>query len=472
MPLRAPNFVVIVVDDLGWTDLGCYGSSFYETPSIDRLADESLTFSSGYAASPVCSPTRVSIQTGKHPARLLTTEWFGGLQPNVVLEGQRNGDLQPHKLLPAAYVDHLPREEQTLAELLRAHDYRTFYAGKWHLGGEGFYPEDQGYQINKGGLDWGWPEGGYFSPYQNPKLANGPEGEHLPHRLASEAIQFLEQLEDDKFFVMLSFYSVHVPLEARPDLLANYEAKAHELGDTTPRFRPEDGVQNRQVQDNSVYATMIEATDQAVGELLAAIDRLGHHDDTVVFLLSDNGGLSTAEGLPTSNLPLRAGKGWLYEGGIRIPWMIRFPGVAAPGSRCDSPVMTTDIYPTVMELVGEKMRSRGVSADLDGVSLLALLAGDKAPEPRTLYWHYPHYSNQGGPPGSALRSGKWKLIECYEEKKVELYDLSTDIGETKNLADACPETAKKLYSMLAEWRKGVAARTPESNPAFPGTENH
>ncbi len=274
-PSRAPNFVIILVDDLGWTDAACLGSHFYDTPVIDRLARQSLRFTNGYAACPVCSPTRASLQTGMYPARLGTTEWFGAPQPEDAVKKEWKQVFRGRRLLPAKYVDHLPLEEKTLAEMLRPSGYRTFIAGKWHLGGEGFLPEQQGYQINLGGYEIGWPPGGYFSPYENPRLADGPTGEHLPDRLARESIKFIKNAGDQPFLLFLSFYSVHTPIEGRQDLIEKYRDKLAELHESGPLFLPEGANENRQRQDDPVYAAMVDAVDEAVGKLLDAIDQSG-----------------------------------------------------------------------------------------------------------------------------------------------------------------------------------------------------
>lgn len=458
-----PNIVTILVDDLGWVDAACFGSHFYDTPAIDRLRRQSMRFSSGYAACPVCSPTRASIQTGCYPARLGTTEWFGAPQPEDALDEEWRDEFRGRRLLPAEYLDHLPLERETLAEALRAAGYRTFFAGKWHLGGEGYLPEQQGYQINLGGYEIGWPPGGYFSPYHNPRLEDGPVGEHLPDRLARESVKFLETARGQPFLLFLSFYSVHTPIEGREDLVEKYRAKTEGMEASGPLFLPEGEHENRQRQDDAVYAAMVEAVDQATGKILNAIDRLDLHDNTIVFFISDNGGLSTAEGSPTSNLPLRAGKGWLYEGGIRVPWLVRWPGVVSQGSECDVPVISNDVYPTIKEMAGI---ASVPTQHVDGVSLVPLLLGKKAPSRDALYWHYPHYSNQGGSPCGAMREGPWKLIEWYEDGRLELFNLDQDIGEQHDLAKERPEIAARLHKQLAEWRKSMAARMPKPNPIW------
>ncbi|MEI8382227.1 MAG: sulfatase, partial [Planctomycetota bacterium] len=393
-----PNIVCFVVDDLGYMDIspnspGC----FYETPHLQRLAETGMRFTSGYAACPVCSPTRASLISGKYPQRIGITDYIGAAQPD-----KWN---RPTKLLPAPYRERLPHEETTFAEGLKKSGYATFFAGKWHLGPEGFWPESQGFDVNMGGIDRGGPYGGnkYFSPYGNPRLADGPPGEHLPDRLASETVRFMEQNRQRPFLAYFCFYSVHTPLMSREDLRQKYEAKAKSLKHDGPAWGRERERQVRLIQDHAVYAGMVEAMDQAVGKVLDALDRLGLADNTVVIFTSDNGGLSTSEGHPTSNLPLRAGKGWMYEGGIRVPWIIRAPGLTKPGSVCDTPIISNDLYPTIMQLAGTRQ-----DHSVDGKSLVPLLRGENLSD-RPLFWHYPHYGNQGGAPGGAVRDGDWKL---------------------------------------------------------------
>lgn len=451
------NFVFILADDLGWRDLGCYGSTFYETPNLDRLASEGMRFTEAYAACPVCSPTRVSIMTGKFPARLATTDWFGAPQP----ENAHKHPTGKKPLLPAPYEDKMPLEETTLAEAFHAGGYRTFFAGKWHLGGEGHYPEDQGFDINKGGFEKGSPPS-YFSPFKNPKLPDGPEGEYLPERLARESEAFLESIGGAPFLLYLSLYLVHTPLKAREDLIQKYEEKAKRLPPQGPEFLPEGDRMARQVQNHAVFAAMVEAMDNAAGVVLDALERLGLADNTAVVFMSDNGGLSTSEGAPTSNVPLRAGKGWLYEGGVRTPMLLKWPGVTAPGSVCAHPVISTDFYPTMLEMSGLPLIPE---QHCDGVSFVPLLRGAEAPALRApMFWHYPHYGNQGAFPGAAVRLGDFKLIEFFEDNHIELYNLKEDLGEQRNLAASMPEKAAALRGMLHAWQKEVGARFPTSNP--------
>ena len=455
-----PNFVFILVDDLGWTDVGAFGTTFYETPNIDALAKKGMKFTNAYAACPVCSPTRASIMAGKYPARMHTTDWFGAPQPETV--GKHWTKNKP--LLPAPYDENLPLSEYTLAEALRDGGYQTFFAGKWHLGeSPEFWPEKQGFSINKGGYSSGSPRGtkGYFSPYDNPRLTDGPDGEHLPDRLANETVSFINDHKKGPFLAYLSFYSVHTPLSAPAELVAKYEAKKKRLG-LEDTWGVEGDNKVRLTQCLPVYAAMVESMDKAVGKVLSALTASGVADNTVVVFMSDNGGLSTAEGHPTTNLPLRAGKGWLYEGGIREPLIIHWPGVAKAGSVSEQVVTSTDFYPTLLEMAGLPAQPK---QHVDGRSLVATLRG-KPQDRGAVFWHYPHYGNQGGSPGSAIRHGNWKLIEWFEEgRPTELFNLQTDPGEKNNLATTNPDKARELMSELKRWQQEVDARIPEKNPA-------
>ena len=454
-----PNVVFFLADDLGWRDLGCYGSQFYETPNLDALAVSGARFTQAYAACPVCSPTRASILTGKYPVRMRVTDYIspaGGNQPE---SWRRNT-----AMLPAQYDDRMPLGETTLAEALSDNGYATFFAGKWHLGPEGFWPEDQGFDINIGGFEHGGPWGGdnYFSPYGNPNIEDGPTGEHLPDRLATETAEFIENHRDEPFLAYLSFYSVHTPLMTTDELERKYTAKAGRLTFSGPRLIREGFRDARQVQDHAVYAGMVEALDSAVGKVLHALDSNGLESRTIIVFMSDNGGLSTSEGSPTANLPLRAGKGWLYEGGIREPMIIRAPGVTSAGSVIHSPVTSTDFYPTLLELAGLRKRPR---QHVDGTSLVPLLEGqrlDRGP----LFWHYPHYGNQGGAPGAAIREGSWKLIRWYEDGATELYNLANDDGERYDLSELDPDRAARLEGTLDKWLHDVGANMPSPNPGY------
>jgi arylsulfatase A-like enzyme len=460
-PPRQPNVLVIVADDLGYMDIGANNpATFYETPNIDSIAARGMRFTQAYAASSVCSPTRYSLLTGRYPTRAAATDWFVGTNAQT--------------FLPAELTDRMPLEELTLAETLRGEGYATFFAGKWHLGPTAeYWPEAQGFDVNAGGHERGGPygPGRYFTPYGNPRLADGPEGEHLPARLAAETINFMDQHSDQPFLAYLSFYSVHTPLMAPPDLVDKYVAKAAALGlEGQVEFADEEQVWPgaaartvRILQSHATYAAMVEAMDRAVGAVLAHLQSTGLADDTVVVFTSDNGGLSTSEGQPTSNLPLRGGKGWLYEGGIREPFLVAWPGVAAAGAVVSTPVISNDLFPTLLEVVGGAPPDR----EIDGTSLVPLLRGDGAIEPRALFWHYPHYSNQGGFPGGAIRVGDWKLIERYEDGRVHLFNLADDAGERDDVQVAQPDRVRRMRAELHVWYETVGARFLRPHPGGP-----
>jgi arylsulfatase A-like enzyme len=428
------NVVFILADDFGWMDLGANNPScFYDTPHLDRLAASGMNFTCGYAANPVCSPTRFSILTGKYPTRVAATDWFSGSRTGRFNHAELN--------------DQMPLDEVTLAEAFRENGYRTAFLGKWHLGdGEAYWPEHQGFDINIGGWSVGSPRGGYFAPFDNPRLPEYAKGTHLPQALTDESLRILDEFSDDPFLLYLSFYSVHTPLQGREDLVEKYTERRGSIeAQGPPEFEEEEQIwptdKKRRVrvrQDHAIYAAMVEAMDEQIGRVLDHLERLGIANHTAVVFMSDNGGLSTAEGSPTSNLPLRGGKGWLYEGGIREPFLIRWPGVVPPGSTCDVPVISTDFYPTLLEMAGLPQKPMQT---LDGVSLVPLLTGGDSLDRSNLFWHYPHYSNQGGFPGGAIRQGDWKLLERFEDGRVHLYDLSQDLGERNDLAQAQPERA-------------------------------
>jgi arylsulfatase A-like enzyme len=447
-----PNVVMFLIDDLGATDLGCFGSTFYETPNIDRLAASGMRFTTAYAACPVCSPTRASIMTGRYPARTGVTDFIGAKQPDT---WDRNT-----RLLPAQYTKQLRLEERTVAEALRDAGYATFLAGKWHLGNKGFLPTDQGFDVNIGGDHKGSPKS-YFSPYGNALMKDGPHGEHMPTRLANEAAAFIEAKADQPFFVFMPFYSVHIPLNAPRELIKKYEAKAAALKSTGPEVGREGESELRLVQNHATYAAVVESMDTAVGIVLDKLKELGLEDNTLVIFTSDNGGLSTAEGRPTSNVPLRAGKGWLYEGGVRVPTIVRLPGVTAEGSSCEAPIISTDYFPTILEVTGLPPEP---AHHVDGQSIVPLLRGDSR-KMRPLFWHYPHYGNQGGRPGGVVRDERYKLIEWYDGE-LELFDLVADPSETTNLVDDHPEVAQRMTRMLAGWRVEVGAKMPTENPNY------
>jgi len=476
---KAQNIVFFLADDLGFMDIQPNNpESFYDTPHLQKLADTGMRFTQAYAACPVCSPTRSSILTGQYPARTRNTDFFGG--PNAFLsaedlekydpkESSKAGRHAKRPIQPAPYITNLDKSHTTLAEAFKTHDYATFFAGKWHLGKEGSWPEDHGFDINKGGIDRGGPYGGkkYFSPYGNPRLEDGPDGEHLPDRLATETANFIKTNKDKPFLAYLSFYSVHTPLIGRPDLVEKYKAKKAAIKiDETKVFGFDDPRKVRLIQDHAVYAAMVEAMDLAVGKVLQALEDNGVADNTIVVFFSDNGGLSTSEGWATSNEPLRAGKGWLYEGGIREPLLVRWPGVTKAGSTCDTPVTSTDFFPTLLEATGKPALEK---QHVDGTSFVSLLKDGLAEFKREpLFWHYAHWGNQGGIPGSVIRDGDWKLIDFYWKKTPELYNLAEDISEKTNLAGKHPDKVKDLQAKLDAWRESVDAIPPSINPNFKG----
>ena len=431
-PPKKPNFVFFLVDDLGWRDVGCYGTKFYETPAIDRLASEGMRFTDAYAACPVCSPTRASILTGKYPARLNLTDWIPGHKP------------KDPKLLVPAFHQELPLAEVTIAEALKAAGYACASIGKWHLGGEPYYPDKQGFDLNVGGTAKGQPPR-YFSPYGIPTLADGPKGEYLTDRLADEAEKFIEQNRDRPFFLYLPHFAVHTPIQGKEEITAKYARK------------PPDGDQK-----NATYAAMIESVDDSVGRVMKKLQDLGLADRTVLFFMSDNGGLAGV----TSNAPLRAGKGTLYEGGIREPMIVKWPGVVRSGTTANTPVTSTDFYPTILEMAGLPPKPE---QHVDGLSLVPLLKESGPLRRDTLYWHYPHYHRTT--PAGALLHGDWKLIEYFEDGRLELYNLRDDIGEQHDLASAMPEKARELQKMLADWRRSVSAQMPaRKEPTRPGAK--
>ncbi len=452
-----PNIVFILVDDLGKMDLGCEGSIYHETPHIDRLAARSMRFVNGYSACQVCSPSRAAIQTGKYPPRVQITDYIAPSGANQPEQWRRNT-----QLLPAPFRKELALEETTLAEALKELGYATFFAGKWHLGGKGFYPEDQGYDINVGGHEAGTPPGGYFAPYRNPKL-EGPAGEHLPLRLGRETASYIRRqaVRQEPFFAMLSFYSVHAPIQTTEALWRKYRDKAERMGLAVPRdrFLFDRTQEVRQVQDNPLYAGMVEAMDAAVGMVLQAIEDSGLAQKTVIVFTSDNGGVSSGDGYATSALPFRGGKGRQWEGGIRQPFYIHLPAME---KGADSAVLASgiDFFPTLIDLAGGP-----IPKGIDGVSLVPALQGQAMPE-RALYWHYPHYGNQGGEPSAMIRQGDWKLIHYYEDGRNELYNLAEDLGEQHDVAAVHSQRAASMWRALDMWLEGIGARFPTPNPNF------
>ncbi len=455
------NIVYIVADDLGWRDLGVEGSTFYETPNIDRIANEGMRFTQGYANCQVCSPSRASILTGQYTPRHGITDYIGA--PSG--EDWRNVGRHT-KLLPPEYRYGLPADETTFADVLQRNGYRTFFAGKWHCGSDEKCPENFGFDVNKGGWEAGAPSNGYFAPYENPKLEDGPDGECLPLRLGQETAKFIEDNQDQNFLAYLSFYSVHSPIQTSPDRWEKYRKKACEQGDNPDqRFIFDRRLPVRQVQDCPIYAGMIEAMDDAVGLVLDALDRLGLAEDTIVCFTSDNGGVSSGDAYSTSNLPLRGGKGRQWEGGIREPFHMKVPGVTESGSTCDVPVIGSDFYPTFLDLLDMPIPEDQI---VDGCSLVPLLTGGESAElrDRDLFWHYPHYGNQGGDPSSIIRRGDWKLIHYYEDGRDELYNLEEDPGEQNDLSDANDVVAREMRETLDKWLDELDATRPVPDPEY------
>jgi arylsulfatase A len=434
---RPPNVVIILIDDLGWTDLGCYGSDLYETPNLDRLASEGMRFTDAYAACTVCSPTRAALLTGKYPARLHLTDWIHGhRRPKA-------------KLRPPEWTEALPHPEVTLAEALKPAGYVSASIGKWHLGDAADrWPTHHGFDRNVAGFGAGSPPS-YFAPYHIPTLGDGPAGEYLADRLAEEAVRFIEASKHRPFLLYWPHYAVHTPLQAKRDLIAKYERK----------IRP--GLRHA----NPTYAAMVQSMDEAVGRVVGAIDRLGLAEETVIIFTSDNGGLELSG--VTENAPLRAGKGSAYEGGVRVPLIVRWPGVVPKATICDEPVISNDLFPTILELAG--VAGRGDATD--GRSLVTLLRDPDATLDRdALFWHYPHYHPGGATPYSAIRARDWKLVEFFEDGRVELYHLAEDIGERRDLAREMPERAAGLRGRLDAWRERVGAQRPRPNPGYNPTE--
>jgi arylsulfatase A-like enzyme len=430
-PARAeptrPNVIVVLVDDMGWRDVACQGSRFYETPHVDRLAAAGMRFTSGYSACTVCSPTRAALMTGQYPARLHITDW---------IPGHRRPFAQ---LRPPEWTQQLPLEVTTVAERLKSAGYATQSIGKWHLGGPPFHPEHQGFDRNVGGYDRGQPPS-YFAPYRIPTLDEGPDGEYLTDREAAEAVRFIEAHKAGPFFLYLPHYCVHTPIQAKRDVTAAYAAK--QAPDQQPR--------------NDAYAAMVSSVDDALGRILDTLDRLGIRDRTAIFFTSDNGGLAQM----TDNRPLRAGKGSAYEGGVRVPFIVSWPGITRPATTSDVPVITPDIPATILAATGV-----GAAPDqpIDGRDLSGVLAGGRL-DRDAIYWHYPHYHPGGARPYSAIRAGDWRLVRFYEDGREELYDLAHDEGETTDRAAAEPARAAALAAQLDRWLAAVGAQPPEPNP--------
>lgn len=454
---KKANILFILADDLGNHDLSVTGSKFYETPNIDRIATEGMIFTNGYANCQVCRPSRASIMSGKFTARHGITDWIGApTGKDWRKEGRFN------RLLPPEYLQSLPHDYTTLPEALKMEGYKTFFAGKWHLGHKGSWPEDHGFDINIGGWDAGSPKGGYFAPWENPNLNSGPDGENLSMRLAKETAEFLKENRDTSFFAFLSFYAVHGPIQTTQEKWSKYRQKAEDLGIAGEGFEMGRFLPIRQVQDNPVYAGLVESMDDAVGLVLNTLDELGLAENTIVIFTSDNGGVAAGDAYSTSNKPLRAGKGYQFEGGIREPYFIKVPWLDIAGKKSDVPVTGADFYPTLLEFAGAELRPE---EHTDGMSLVPVFNGVTPPK-RPLIWHYPHYGNQGGEPSSIIRLGDWKLIHYYEDGKEELYNLKTDLAETSDVSSENPELTKQLSQQLFGYLNEVGARFPEKDPEY------
>ncbi len=444
---RSPNIIMIVADDLGWYDLSCYGNDFIETPNLDQLAKEGIKFTDAYAAAPLCSPSRASLITGLHPIRVNITEHIHGNRPP--------GPNQKLKTPPIA--QQLNPKFKTIAEVLKAKDYNTAFIGKWHLGGGKFTPDNRGFDVNIAGAWNGLPKS-FFYPFFNkgekPELQNSSkEGDYLTDVLTTKAIEYIEKQKDSSFFLSLNYYSPHVPIEAKADLVEKYKKKRGT--DTSESTMP-----------NVHYAAMVESIDQNVGRILTKLKEFGVEENTLVLFTSDNGGLSVREvpafakhTPPTDNGMLKEGKGYVYEGGIREPLIIRWPKVIKKVKIDSTPVIAQDFYNTIMDITGIEERTT------DGLSLLPVFEGDSISH-RGLLWHLPHYSPQRGKPATAYREGDWKIIYFYEDDRYELYNLKSDISESNNLTEKSVDKLAELKQKMKDMLQNMDAKFPEPNPDY------
>ncbi len=438
---KKPNVVLILVDDLGWTDLGCFAGEYYRTDNIDRLCAGGMKFTDAYAACAVCSPTRAAVMTGRYPVRTGVTTWIRPVRARKHMDRKRapqgyGREVEGDMLCPLN-SPWLELEEVTVAEVLKQVGYATCHVGKWHLGPKNRYPDKQGFDYNIGGCELGNPTS-YFDPYRNaiPTLESRKRGEYLTDREASEAADFIRRHKDRPFFLYVAHYAVHWPLQGRADLVDKYKS-------LKPAGR----------HRHPVYAAMVESVDRATGTIMGALEDAGVADNTIVIFTSDNGGV-TSRGT-TSNAPLRAGKCWPYEGGIRVPAIIRWPGVAKPGAACDEPIISMDYFPTICSAAGARP-PKGVT--IDGLDLAPLLGGGGSLKRDALYWHFPHY--QKATPYSAVRAGDWKLIRWHQHRRIELYNLAEDVGEENDLSKKMPSKAKQLDEQLTAWLKKTGAKIP------------
>jgi arylsulfatase A-like enzyme len=459
-----PNIIFFLIDDLGWRDLSCYGSAYYETPVLDRLAKEGMRFTNAYASCPVCSPTRASIMTGRYPARIGVTNYIGAKDYG--------------KLFEVPYIHELSLEEKSLASALRDGGYATWHVGKWHLGEEPYWPDKHGFDVNVGGCQMGAPKFGYWSPWKIPTLENGKPGEYLTDALTDHALELMRKRDRSKpFFLNFWHYAVHTPIQAHEKDIKYFEEKARRLGldrrtaIVEGEYYPGDHmrgkrIRRRIIQSDPAYAAMILNLDQNIGRILDEVKNQGMEKETIIIFVSDNGGEASSGGSPTCNRPLAEGKGWMYEGGTRIPQIIKWDGHIRPGAACGEPMTSTDFYPTLLECAGLPLMPE---QHMDGVSIAPLLKEQGAPDRATqnaIFWHYPHYGNQGGTPGCSVRCGKYKLIRFFEDNHLELYDLEKDLSEKDDLSIAMPELASELNALLSDWLKDVCARIPELNPDY------
>lgn len=454
---KKPNVLFILVDDLGLKDLSCTGSKYYETPNVDRIAKEGTVFTQGHACSAVCSPSRASIMTGQFTARHGITDWIGA-KSGEDWRTEKRFD----KILPANYKHDLPKEDMILPEVMKANGYKTFFAGKWHLGDKGSYPEDHGFEINKGGWEVGSPKGGYFSPWENPSLPNIKNGENLSMRLAKETSTFMEQQRDKPFFAFLSFYAVHGPIQTSEEKWKKYRDKAEKNGIAKTGYVMEKDLPIREVQDNPIYGGLVEDMDDAVGEVLNTLKRLNLDENTIVIFTSDNGGVTSGDAFSTSNLPFRGGKGYQWEGGIREPYFVKIPWLKNSVKNMDYPVTGADFFPTLLDFANIPLIPK---QHCDGESLKPLFEG-KTLKGRALYWHYPHYGNQGGKPNSTIRDKDLKLIHYWEDSHDELYNLSKDPYEKNDLSSKNIKETQILNAKLMGWLKSVNANLPVQDKEF------
>lgn len=458
-----PNVLFILVDDLGYNDVGFMGSQFYETPNLDNLASKSAIFTQGYAASAVCSPSRASIMTGRFVSGHGITDWIGAPEKEDWRRYNRHT-----RLLPPEYIHALPAELNTFPELFQQAGYKTFFAGKWHLGSEEdqSLPTAHGFDINVGGFHAGSPANGrYFAPFSNPQMEDNPEekGLNLSMRLAKETSKFIEDHQTESFLAVMSFYAVHGPIQTNEAKWKKYRDKAEQLGIAEEGFEMERILPARKTQDNPVYAGLVEHMDDAVGLVLNKLKELGLMENTIIIFTSDNGGVVSGDNYSTNLSPLRGGKGYQWEGGTRVPYLIYVPWLNQQGQRLDTPVSGADFMPTLLDLAGLKPSDQ----KNDGVSLKRVLEGENL-EPRSMIWHYPHYGNQGGEPNSTIRKGDWKLIHYWEDGREELYDLANDLSERTDLfasqSKIADELSKELMKRLQEDQARYAYPDPEFSP--------